>query len=738
MSGSRRSQSNAPPLLDIARACGTIASMSIGQIDKRRLCRFAAAVMLLAFLGGGYGCQCGVDRVPPADLSVANPNQDVDLGDACASDTDCDALRRCQCPAGTDLGCVRSCLPCVTACVGTDSTCSASVRAPYPIEPPVVRCSWTGGPVQVPPAVADLDGDGRPEIVFIVDRQPYGMYDEVVAIRGDDCTMLWSTHVAGIDGSLAVADLDGDGSPEIVLLTENSGFDTASGLAILDARGALVVKADGILPFWGTQIALGKSNGIALILVGDSVVSYSGARTLSVVTRGTGAHSQGTVGGLPSSFFSDVLGLGNPQIVTGGAVLRLDGSDATPVGYALPPGSGFGIPAVGDFDGDGKPDLLDSVYNPAVAALFDSATHDFRVFAVPVNSAFGGPQARLASPVIADVDGDGRAEAVFATGDWLGLFSSSSCGEADAGIACSGWLPRWTRFFHDGQWGGSDLTVFDLNGDNDPEILFMNGCWLRVLDSRDGETLTAIPINTTWTYFGLEVADVDGDGTAEIIVPAAQATPALLQPFPCGAPEESTNMPWTPPSDEGLYVYTARSHTYAKTRPVWNSATYHVTDINDNLTLPEPEVSNWTSSNRFRANLQGAAVGAPENEQLPDFIAMTGPSCSITISSVTNVPSYALFGRICNGGAATAAFAVAGTFYTESANDLGPVSPLCTAYTTLELPPGNCETVWCYTTQAPTDPMTFVANNHGKGSQQRDECHPDNNAVVLSGNCVPG
>ena len=60
------------------------------------------------------------------------------------------------------------------------------------------------------PAVADLDGDGQPEVIW-------GGYD-VVALNGTDGSLKWrASSPDRVWPGVAVADLTGDGTPEVIV-----------------------------------------------------------------------------------------------------------------------------------------------------------------------------------------------------------------------------------------------------------------------------------------------------------------------------------------------------------------------------------------------------------------------------------------------------------------------------------------------------------------------------------------
>ena len=341
--------------------------------------------------------------------------------------------------------------------------------------------SYATGSLPGRAALADLNGDGVLDMV--VAAASFNGNLSVFIGNGDGTFQPAVTYpIAFGAGSVAVGDFNGDGKPDIAV-----GNGTSSNILVFPGNG------DGT---FGKPVgSFNAIGGAMFIAAGD--FNKDGKLDLAVMTA-TGmqialGNGDGTFHGslsLPAAFgvngppaVADLNGDGNPDIVysatnAGGTATSLqpgnvwvmlgkgDGTFATAVSYpAVKTATGV---AIGDLNGDGKPDLVvadDAAGAGDVAVLFGNGDGTFQTAVkYPVDNGGG-------AVVIADFNGDGNLD--------LGVASNA------AGLNGS---------------GGSSGSVTVLLGQDDGTF-------------RD-KMIYGAGINSVW----LAVGDVNGDGLPDLVL----------------------------------------------------------------------------------------------------------------------------------------------------------------------------------------------------------------------------
>jgi hypothetical protein len=711
----------------------------------------------------------GGDEPPDALRDDGAPLRSDASGPACDSGGSCAGDARCV--AGT-------CVPYEPG--GFDETCRR-VPSPGPVRPQI-QCAFETAPEGDPqpsavralhtPLVADLgitEGDrpSRPSIVYVGD---YGYVEGVPRVcegRGvlrvlDGATCRSQGVWSGIDLNSpvtpAIGDLDGDGRPEIVAAA------TAGGLAAFTvaSTGAITLLwsttlADGSADTWGITecqwgaIALYDLDDDASpeILFEGAVWSASGVR---IATLPGWAHV-GT--GAPIDV-GDHDRDGRVEAIAGHATWEFDPATDT---FAIESGFSTTVPAgyvavadLGAFPGVAG----DVVGGPEVVVASGGVVYvrtlgGGQIDAIPTTtSGSGGP------PTIADFDGDGVREIGVAFG---GSYEVLDLAEGDRRL--------WTQPSQDTSSSRTGSSVFDFNADGRAEVVYGDECFVRVYDGTTGEVLfSQAHFSSTWTENPI-VADVDGDGSAEMVMGSSNACTTPYCPaidpifaglrcdvgadcpsgtcdaglcrcgsdaecgatYGCTAPIEGTagtgNVCRAYHRDcvAGVRVYRDGRDRWASSRTIWNQHGYHVTNVGEDGTIPRTSavMANWADPtlNNYRQNVQGALGATP------------GPD--LTIRSITAVcgatGSTDMRATLCNRGVVFLDVGVQVVF--DQVGD-GGRTRLCDLRTTEPVAPGECTDVAC-TAPVPADGV-FEASADEEGLI--GECREANNAARSEANCL--
>ena len=214
-------------------------------------------------------------------------------------------------------------------------------------------------------AMADIDGDGKQELLFSNfashNEQPElngvnDMYSHVVALKADG-RCLWVSRIGTCNVSPAVSDLDGDGRPEIVAFQSQIGsYRGTSPVHLLDPATGRITKSFGgpeNIAWLGWAIADLDNDGKREIACGgdDGVLRLLG-HDLSLRT------SRRFDGMVRVHFATDLDGDGTVELVasSGRQLFVLDSRLNDLSGFRA--GGGIRKAIVADLDGDGIPEVL--------------------------------------------------------------------------------------------------------------------------------------------------------------------------------------------------------------------------------------------------------------------------------------------------------------------------------------------------------------------------------------------
>lgn len=257
---------------------------------------------------------------------------------------------------------------------------------------------------------------------------------------------------------------------------------------------------------------------------------FFGIRSNLFVIEKDGSNTPGFPIGIPGSFKSaalaDLDGDGDLEILVNGnqsgvaqlAVYEGDGTARPGFPIVLDAISSGGSPAVGDINGDGAPEIVVSSFYTVYAFDVDGNT----LPGFPYTPDEGGTVQALNynSAGLADLDGDGTREIVFATTNEVDPFTGRIYVLDFAGNLRPGW-PTTTQFSI-----FTPPTIADIDGDGSLDIAIGDRTLtptpeasIHVWDA-DGNDLPGWPVTGVVgaVHAQIMVADVDGDGAVELLV----------------------------------------------------------------------------------------------------------------------------------------------------------------------------------------------------------------------------
>jgi hypothetical protein len=304
----------------------------------------------------------------------------------------------------------------------------------------------------------------------------------------------------------------------------------------------------------------------------------------------------------PVTTAADLDGDGDVEVIADIAVVN--GADGSHVATLAPSSSCWRTPIAADLDLDGRQEIIlgDTVFDASGAVRFRMTGSGTSCFAAVANldtdpqaeiiqshgttlrvwqhDGTAGASASLAvsnpgPPCAGDIDGDGLAEFIAPNGTRITAF------ENDGTV-------KWNASMQDSS-GAAGCSVFDMNGDEVYEVIFADEVALRLYDGATGAVLYENRSHGSVTYFEYPtIADVDNDGSAEMIVVNSSGT-------------------WN-----GLTVFGHGGSGWPPAGPTWGIHDFAQTNQNSDGSIPTTPAPSWLVYNIFRGRPYSDIPGNPD------------------------------------------------------------------------------------------------------------------------------
>ena len=282
----------------------------------------------------------------------------------------------------------------------------------------------------------------------------------------------------------------------------------------------------------------------------------------------------------------NILGDEKQELICGNTIYNVNITSRTnpalnsvTVNKTITPPSGFsqdGHVTLADFDLDGESEVLVIRDNTNDQTIDDTYFYAYK----PSNGHILFQKAHYCRctgfVTVGNIDNDPHPEMVFLEDQPNGSTEKIFCWRY---TTQNGFETVWSQA-HDDRSGQTGLTLFDFNQDGIMEIVYRDNRNLRILNASGKSHVTGNDTIRPYNVYARQMAagtgveypivvDVNGDGYAEIVTTGMLDTSYTGQDIGYG----------------GLHVFGSPGN-WSPARPVWNQYMYHVTNVNEDLTIP--------------------------------------------------------------------------------------------------------------------------------------------------------
>jgi len=389
----------------------------------------------------------------------------------------------------------------------------------------------------VPPLTGDFNGDGKRDLLL----------GNILFGNGDGTFTLGPVAPGANDNTVnfAIGDFNKDGKDDIAVYTPNGisidlsngdGTFTAFGPTYAGLYGAYTLDVTDIDGDGNLDLVVGQGQsglylppqngqGILMFLMGNGNGTFQGAPVYPNAAGG-GYHGAFAAGDFNNDGNIDVLvpasGLLQLLLGNGKGVLAPQTSNTAVKPYFV---------AAADIDGDGKLDAVTLVNSTdvngnTVPSLVTLKGNGNGTFAAPVSYAVGGPTPNggfSSDLVLGNTHATGKPDAVFSQNGSLYLFTNKGDGTFASPVLL------------DTQNGFQALAVADVNGDGNADIVALTSTPVNSFDNTNsvlvylshGDGTFAAPVTIAASLSDAQdmiVADINKDGKPDIVVVLSSTT----------------------------------------------------------------------------------------------------------------------------------------------------------------------------------------------------------------------